>query len=750
MTKERYSVLIALFALLVLYPVKSTAQNIPPIADAGLSRYVAYDPVVLNGTGSYDPDNSGPLSYAWRQIGGPAVIIIDANTATPTVSGFTQTDVIQECEFELVVNDGELTSLPDTVKVIIVPDFGQITLEHENPPFDRDKPTVITFRGGDGRIGSSGYRWTASAWKSRANVISFPNGYGPDSSGGGPTYYKYGDMIIVYLSAVAPDYKQPIQTIGASTGGMPATDVGLRLNRIYRDARYAVNRVTHIETGSRLWNAYLDTNELFLTSSVDGEQCWIDHYYGIEGQAYEPFPRTDILWVRSGLSHGTPLVNWYRNSLTGNDMNKFNSGVVGGAYWSVIGPGKNLQLALHTNAYYFRWDGGEQSGSMNFYNEVKFPGRLPEPVTLVGPVDVGDPNGALLTCEESENAVGYQLLLGRDPYHMVYLFSDTPSAPTESVTAFPFEQCWWTVRAYDEYGSTIHADPMHIKAESVIAQTIENATTGQTYGSIQQAINDAHSGDEIVVSPGVCQYLENINFKGKNLIVRSTDPNDPAVVAATVINGGHRGPVVTVSGTQETDCLLAGLTILGGTVGISCCDASPTIRNCTIESNGPNAIEFWQGYEPPTIIDCSILGQVVEVNDPTLVAHWKLDETEGEIAYDSVGDNDGALNGEPLWQPTGGAVDGALAFDGIDDYFSAPLMYFSVPLMLDPKDAVFSVFAWIKGDMPGQVIISQALGSDWLGAATTNGCLMTELGFFSSPHSRCSLRQLSRMVSCIA
>ena len=36
--------------------------NQAPIADAGLSRYAAIDPVVLDGTGSYDPDGSGPLS----------------------------------------------------------------------------------------------------------------------------------------------------------------------------------------------------------------------------------------------------------------------------------------------------------------------------------------------------------------------------------------------------------------------------------------------------------------------------------------------------------------------------------------------------------------------------------------------------------------------------------------------------------------------------------------------------------------
>ena len=97
-----------------------------PIADAGLPRYAAIDPVVLDGTGSYDLDESGLLSYTWQQVSGPAVVITDANTATPTVSGFIQTDEIQECQFELLVSDGELTSLPDIAKVIIVPDFGNI------------------------------------------------------------------------------------------------------------------------------------------------------------------------------------------------------------------------------------------------------------------------------------------------------------------------------------------------------------------------------------------------------------------------------------------------------------------------------------------------------------------------------------------------------------------------------------------------------------------------------------------------
>ena len=54
--------------------------------------------------------------------------------------------------------------------------------------------------------------------------------------------------------------------------------------------------------------------------------------------------------------------------------------------------------------------------------------------------------------------------------------------------------------------------------------------------------------------------------------------------------------------------------------------------------------------------------------EPGLIAHWKLDETEGSIAHDSISNNDGTLNGNPAWQPTGGMIGGALAFDGIDDY----------------------------------------------------------------------------------
>jgi len=150
-------------------------------------------------------------------------------------------------------------------------------------------------------------------------------------------------------------------------------------------------------------------------------------------------------------------------------------------------------------------------------------------------------------------------------------------------------------------------------------------------------------------------------------------------------------------------------------------------RNLADSSVGMNEHLFYKPGSESGLID-SPLGRVgllvcadmLTQFGPELVAHWKLDETEGSIAYDSAGVNDGILNGEPLWQPTGGIVDGALAFDGIDDYVNTPFV-------LNPADGKFSVFVWIKGGAPGQVAISQTGGVNWICADTLEGNLMTEL-----------------------
>jgi len=108
-----------------------------------------------------------------------------------------------------------------------------------------------------------------------------------------------------------------------------------------------------------------------------------------------------------------------------------------------------------------------------------------------------------------------------------------------------------------------------------------------------------------------------------------------------------------------------------------------------------------------------------EVKDPTLIAHWALDETEGIVAADSARQNDGTVMGNAAWQPIGGKVDGALEFDGTTFVVAGSV--------LDPSDGPFSVLAWVKGGAPGQAIISQQAGYDWLVSDPATGALMTEL-----------------------
>lgn len=119
-----------------------------------------------------------------------------------------------------------------------------------------------------------------------------------------------------------------------------------------------------------------------------------------------------------------------------------------------------------------------------------------------------------------------------------------------------------------------------------------------------------------------------------------------------------------------------------------------------------------------------------DVNDPKLLAHWALDETEGIIAHDSSGYNDAYIFGDPTWQPTDGIVNGALQLDGIDDC----VLTGAVP---NPAEGPFSIFVWIKGGSAGQVVISQLGGGvNWLLADPVEGNLMTELtspGLSGSP-----------------
>ncbi len=145
-------------------------------------------------------------------------------------------------------------------------------------------------------------------------------------------------------------------------------------------------------------------------------------------------------------------------------------------------------------------------------------------------------------------------------------------------------------------------------------------------------------------------------------------------------------------------------------------------------------IEHWGGSEPSLDIGPKYDGDGVvdvqdlevfmsywgqEIDDPTLAAHWRLDESEGMTAYDSAGESDATVMGVPAWQPDGGKLGGALEFDGAT--------FVVADSVLDPSHGPFSILAWVKGGAPGQALISQVSGVNWLMADPLSGTLMTEL-----------------------
>jgi hypothetical protein len=419
-----------------------------PVADAGPARYVATNSVTLDGTGSYEPDGYGTLTFQWKQVSGPTVTLTGANTAAPLVSGFKPTNTLQRCAFELVVSDGYLSSQPANVTVTIVPKFGANALSLVNPPFDPARPTFVAFNGGNCYTGVG--MSFGGVWEQMANWITVAS-YAPP-------YDTYGDMLMVFLSSVAPNYQQPIQTIGWSTGNLPGMEIAWYVNATYKDARYAVNRVALLDA---VCQNPLNRVRAFNANPVAGEQCWVDNYISND-PGYSPasvVPGTLNVVCRPPRQHSYPPDTYASSSLQ-----YTNGGLVAFGYLSVIGDGRNYQLNTSSNKYYFVINSNQD---IVFYNQSAYPGKILAPVRLTGPEDGATlpPQGAVLGCQPVENAVGYQLLMGFAPARVMdySIISDTTNPPQQTVTTLPQDYAWWTVRAYDQFGSTMFADPRLIK-----------------------------------------------------------------------------------------------------------------------------------------------------------------------------------------------------------------------------------------------------------------------------------------------
>jgi predicted outer membrane repeat protein len=127
----------------------------------------------------------------------------------------------------------------------------------------------------------------------------------------------------------------------------------------------------------------------------------------------------------------------------------------------------------------------------------------------------------------------------------------------------------------------------------------------------------ATSGGSVTVKQGT--YYEYINFNGKSITITSADPEDPNVVAATIIDGNDSGPIITFQSSEDANSVLTGFTITDGNStnggGIYCLGANPTISYCIIKDNlncdmdGGGMYNSWadSNGSSPTLYKCSFI-----------------------------------------------------------------------------------------------------------------------------------------------
>jgi hypothetical protein len=132
------------------------------------------------------------------------------------------------------------------------------------------------------------------------------------------------------------------------------------------------------------------------------------------------------------------------------------------------------------------------------------------------------------------------------------------------------------------------------------------------YATVQAAIDAAADGNTIIVRPGI-YHEHDIDFRGKAITVRSTNPLDSLVVASTIVDADSLGRVFIFTSEEDTTSVLAGLTITGGWSeteggGIYILGTSPTITRNRITGNAADqgAGIGCVGVPPALILENSI------------------------------------------------------------------------------------------------------------------------------------------------
>jgi hypothetical protein len=272
-----------------------------------------------------------------------------------------------------------------------------------------------------------------------------------------------------------------------------------------------------------------------------------------------------------------------------------------------------------------------------------------------------------------------------------------------------------------------------------------NGSEAKPFATIQYGIDSASNGDTLLVYPGV--YKENIDFKGKNIMVGSlfATTNDEDYILQTVISGNRNASTITFANGEAPTASLSGFTITNGYAhgtswpkssggGVFCTNYSdPTLTHLKVTGN--EAVQEGGGlyfdHCSPTIKHVSITNNragdngggirysygSVSLENVIVAQNASIGGGSGILFYHAEGTIKNAL----IADNTGGAKGSGLMFDGSSPTFidvtvvgnwatghggGLNVSYMSHPILVNS-------IVW--GNSPEQIYFD----TDWWGEAVT-------------------------------
>ncbi|HCO93722.1 MAG TPA: hypothetical protein DIU00_07200 [Phycisphaerales bacterium] len=570
--------------------------NQPPIIDVGPNQVSPVSGrVTLDGSGSYDPDSIDELSYKWTQLEGPEVVLRNADTATP----YFTCNVEGTYLFELVVTDGFVDSEPLLIEVATV----SVTNNQYNldAGFSTDEYFHYPSVSGSKVVYSVG-QFDNYSWSIKCKDLETGELDEAFLDGGINTQPKIdGDIVVWAFGPTSSGFRGP-ECIGIFAKNIAAgTEVTLRQysnSQSYSHPAVSGNKV--------VWLEHLDINK-----NVENE--WKNMPYSICGADITDLTRPVYFTIAEHVGRRDPypyedysedfddvidicgdiVVYEAEGDIYGADISNIN---VIKVFTICSNPARQYDPAISGSTVVWtdeRNDRGDIYGAdisdIENIRELKIvtASRNQQQPDIDGSLivytDGGTYGGQIKVCCLTKQHSVMDVLITGYPYGM------KPAINTDTIV--------WQNSNYGE----IEGISLEF-AYSGFDGPVQNLTTDEHYDYIQHAIVAGQDGEAIFVDEGT--YNESINFKGKKLTVSSANPDDPAVVAATVINGSGR--IVTFSSAEDSNSILSGFTITGANNGIYCTQAAPTIANCTITGNTSAGINLYSSGSP-AITNCNII-----------------------------------------------------------------------------------------------------------------------------------------------